>query len=144
DQTIRSWHERRDVQPALTYPEVFAAQQAILEDSTFQEALARRNIMDLTTVVIYPFSAGFRGPEDAVEQGRFIRMEVALAHGPDDNYYAHPVEGIVATVELDSMTVRIEDYGVVPVPVHPGNYTPEGIKASTNVPSFSEGLRTDL
>ena len=29
--TIRSWQERPDVQPALTYPEVFAAQQAILD-----------------------------------------------------------------------------------------------------------------
>ena len=144
DQNISSWRERDDVQPALTYPEVFAAQQAILADSTFQQALARRNISDLSSVVIYPWTTGYRGPEDAVTQGRFIRMEVALAEGPEDNYYAHPVEGIVATVELDSMTVQIEDYGVVPVPSHSGNYTPEGIKAAANVPSFPDGLRTDL
>ena len=144
DQALRSWRERSDVQPALTYPEVFAAQQAILGDPTFQEALSRRGITDLSSVVIYPWTAGYRGPEDAVEEGRFIRMEVALSQGPDDNYYAHPVEGIVATVELDSMRVRIEDHGSVPVPGHPGNYSPEGIKAATNVPSFPQGLRTDL
>src|SRR5581483_11732448 len=38
EETIRSWRERSDVQPALTYPEVFAAQQAVLADASFQEA----------------------------------------------------------------------------------------------------------
>ncbi len=144
DETIRAWRERNDVQPALTYPEVFAAQQAVLADADFQAALAKRGITDLSSAVIYPWTAGYRGPEDAAEQGRFIRMEVALAEGPNDNYYAHPVEGIVATIELDSMKVQIEDYGVVPVPERSGNYTAEGITSPTNVPSFPDGPRTDL
>lgn len=142
--TIRSWRERQDVQPAITYPEVFAAQQAILADTAFQEAMRRRGITDLTSVVIYPWTPGYRGPEDAASQGRFTRMEVARTFGPDDNYYAHPVENIVATVELDSMTVHIEDYGVVPVPERPGNYTAQGIQDPLNVPSFPNGPRTDL
>jgi len=132
------------VQPALTYPEVFAAQQAVLADAAFQEAMNRRGITDLSSVVIYPWTAGYRGPEDAASQGRFIRMEVALAEGPGDNYYAHPVEGVIATIELDSMTVRIEDHGVVPVPTSSGNYTQEGIRAAKNVPSFPDGVRTDV
>jgi primary-amine oxidase len=144
ENAIRSWHERSDVQPALTYPEVFAAQEAITSDSSFQEALARRGITDLSSVVVYPFTAGYRSRADAVEEGRFIRMVVALSQGPNDNYYAHPVEGVIATVELDDMKVQIEDYGIVPVPDHSGNYTSDGIKAATNFPSFPQGLRTDL
>ncbi len=142
--TIRSWRERTDVQPALTYPEVFAAAEAILADATFQESLTQRGITDLASVVVYPWTAGHLGPEDAPEHGRLIRMEVALSLEAEDNYYAHPVEGIVATVELDTMTVSIEDYGIVPVPLRSGNYTAEGIKASTIVPSFPEGVRTDV
>src|SRR5947209_3047077 len=46
DETIRLWRERNDVQPALTYPEVFAAQQAVLADADFQAALAKRGITD--------------------------------------------------------------------------------------------------
>ncbi|MGH2493912.1 MAG: primary-amine oxidase, partial [Ktedonobacteraceae bacterium] len=144
EETFRSWRERTDVQPALTYPEVFAAQQAVLADAAFQEAMSRRGISDLSSVVIYPWTAGYRGPEDAASLGRFIRMEVALAEAPEDNYYAHPVEGIIATIELDSMTVQIEDHGVVPVPTSSGNYTQEGIRAAKNVPSFPDGARTDL
>lgn len=142
--TVRSWRERTDAQPALTYPEVFTAAEAILADSAFQHSLAQRGITDLTSVVVYPWTAGYRSAADAPDQGRFIRMEVALSQGAEDNYYAHPVEGIVATVELDTMTVAIEDYGVVPIPARSGNYTSEGIKAATNVPSFLAGVRTDV
>lgn len=144
EKTILSWRERTDVQPALTYPEVFSAQKAILDDAVFQEALARRGITDLSAIVLYPWTAGYRGPEDAATQGRFSRMEVALAEGAEDNYYAHPVEGIVATVELDSMTVHIEDYGTVPIPAFSGNYTQDGIRTAKNVPSFPDGVRTDV
>ncbi len=143
-ETIRSWRERGDVQPALTYPEVFAAQQAILGDAAFQAALAKRGISDLASVVLYPWTAGYRGPQDAASRGRLIRMEVALAEGPQDNYYAHPVEGIVATVELDTMTVQIEDHGAAPVPERSGNYSLEGIRAEKNVPHFPDGARSDL
>jgi primary-amine oxidase len=144
DEAIRSWHERTDVQPAVTYPEIFAAQQAILGDPSFGEAMARRGITDLSSIVAYPFTACYRDSADAAEQGRFIRMMVAQAQAPEDNYYAHPVEGVVATVEMDEMKVQIEDYGVVPVPPRSGNYTSEGIKAAENFPSFPEGPRTDL
>ncbi len=144
EQAIRSWQERDDVQPALTYPEVFAAQEAILADPTFQEAMAKRGITDLSGVVTYPFTAGYRSEADAAQHGRFIRMMTALAQGPEDNYYAHPVEGVISTVELDSMRVQVEDHGVVPIPPRSGNYSAEGIKAPENFPSFPQGTRTDV
>jgi primary-amine oxidase len=144
DGVIRSWKERDDVQPALTYPEVFAAQEAILKDANFQEAMAKRGITDLSSVVTYPFTAGYRSPADRAGNGRFIRMMTALAQGPEDNYYAHPIEGVISTVELDSMGVQVEDYGVIPVPARSGNYTAEGIKAPENFPSFPHGPRTDV
>ena len=54
---------------------------------------------------------------------------------PNDNGYAHPIEGVLALVDLNKMeVVRIDDTGVVPIPPEPGNYTPEAIGK----------LRTDL
>ena len=139
DEAIRSWKERDDVQPALTYPEVFAAQEAIVTDPAFQEAMAKRGITDLSSVVTYPFTAGYRSAADSAGNGRFIRMMTAMAQGPEDNYYAHPIEGVISTVELDSMRVQVEDHGVIPVPARSGNYTAEGIKAPENFPSFPHG-----
>jgi primary-amine oxidase len=141
---IRAWCERGDVQPALTYPEVFAAREALLHDAAFLAAIERRGISDLATIVLYPWTAGYPDVGESPAQGRLIRMEAAQCLGPTDNYYAHPIEGIVATVELDTMTVRIEDHGIVPIPVCSGNYTPEGILAGTNVPSFPAGPRMDV
>jgi len=128
EEKIRSWQERDDVQPALTYPEVFAAQQAILGDPSFEEALKRRGITDLASVVLYPWTSGYRSADDAAQLGRFIRMAAAQVHGAEDNYYAHPIEGVIATVELDRMSVQIEDFAIVPVPAHAGNYTAAGIQ----------------
>ncbi|HCF87534.1 MAG TPA: tyramine oxidase, partial [Ktedonobacter sp.] len=84
-------------------------------------------------------------PEDAAEQGRLIRLQATISKGPEDNYYAHPIEGVIITVELDSMkVVKIEDHGVVPVPERAGNYTTSSIAKSDNVPYFPEGTRKDL
>jgi primary-amine oxidase len=45
-----------------------------------------------------------------------------------DNGYAHPIEGVLALVDLNAMeVVKIEDNGVVPLPPQHGNYTPEAI-----------------
>ena len=144
DGKVVSWRERGDVQPALTYPEVFAAMQAAYDDSAFQQALARRGITDPGSVVLFPWTAGNWGPEDSADRGRLIRLQATVSQGPEDNYYARPLEGLIVTVELDRMAVRIDDYGVVPLPTHAGNYTPAGITDPGNVPYFPQGTRTDL
>ena len=54
---------------------------------------------------------------------------------PDDNGYAHPIEGVIAVVDLNrNEVVRIEDHGVVDVPAGDGNY------AAARVPN----QRTDI
>jgi primary-amine oxidase len=142
--TISNWRERDDVQPALTYPEVFAAQEAAMGDPSFQQACALRGITDPSSVVLFPWTAGNWGSEDAPEKGRLIRLQATVSHSPEDNYYARPLDGLIVTVELDTMHVRVDDFGAVPLPTHSGNYTPAGIKEPGNVPFFPAGVRTDL
>ena len=46
--------------------------------------------------------------------------------GPDDNGYAHPIEGLHIVVDLTHMEVVLfEDHGVMPLPQEPANYQPE-------------------
>ena len=48
------------------------------------------------------------------------------ATSPDDNGYAHPIEGVIAFVDLNERRiVRLEDHGVVPVPTDSGRYDAE-------------------
>ena len=42
---------------------------------------------------------------------------------PGDNEWAHPVDGVIALVDLNTLEVlRVEDHGVVPVPQESGNF----------------------
>lgn len=57
------------------------------------------------------------GRED--EQGRHVSHTFAWVRSrPDDNLYAHPIEGVCAVVDIKTREViRVDDYGVVPVPM---------------------------
>ncbi|HWL85310.1 MAG TPA: primary-amine oxidase [Polyangiaceae bacterium] len=140
---ITSLRERRDVQPSFTLEEVGAGIEATMNDAAFQRAIRLRGL-DPSQVVLYPWTAGFLGADHAPSRGRFLRLEAALRKEPNDNFYARPIEGVVATIELDTLTVAIDDHGIVPVPPQPGEYTAEGIRNPANVPSFPDGPRRDL
>jgi primary-amine oxidase len=143
---VRLWRELPGVQPAVMLEEFLATEATVKKDARWQEAMRRRGITDFDMVMIDPWSVGYAGPEDAAGEGRFLRPLTWVRQGdPDDNGYARPVEGLIVRFDLDRMeVVDIEDHGVVPLPPHSGNYTPDGIRDAGNVPHFPEGLRQDL
>jgi primary-amine oxidase len=71
------------------------------------------------------------------EQGRRLCASLAyLVERPGDLPYARPIEGLIAYVDLDSMTVtRVLDPDPVPVPADPGRYD------AASMPAMREGLR---
>jgi primary-amine oxidase len=129
---VLSWETIPDVQPPISLEEFDECERACKDHPAFREALAKRGITDVESVIVDPWSAGAYEDNQGRRLGRgltWVRM------GPQDNAYAHPVEHLVAIVDLNQMEVlRVEDYGVVPVPTTPGNYTENDV----------ESLRTDL
>jgi primary-amine oxidase len=129
---IRSWECIPGVQPAIALEEFDECEAACKRDPAFREALRKRGITDVDAVIVDPWSAG------AYEDNEGRRLSRALTWvrmSPTDNAYAHPVENLVAIVDLHRMeVVRIEDYGVIPVPTTAGNYGPNDV----------ETLRSDL
>jgi primary-amine oxidase len=122
---VRSWGKVSDIQPPIVLEEFDDCEQACKESPEFRAALARRGITDMELVIVDPWSAGSYGDE---EGRRLSRALVWVREFPDDHAYAHPVDNIVAVVDLNKMSVvRIEDYGVVPVPKEHGNYTAEAV-----------------
>jgi len=74
-------------------------------------------------VRVAPLSAGvFEYPE---EKGRRILRGLAFYQDfPEDSAWAHPVDGLVAYVDIVSKTVdQVLDFGPVAVPAEHGNYT---------------------
>jgi primary-amine oxidase len=132
--TVTSWKKVDGVQPPIMLDEFIECENAVKANPEFRAALERRGITNPDLVMVDPWSAGNFGFED--EEGkRLSRALCWVRSSPTDNGYARPIEGVVPVVDLNTMQVlRVEDYGVVPLPPNPGNYTPE----------FIQDLRTDV
>ena len=128
DGAVRSFDHVPGVQPQVILDEFFECEEIVKASPEVQEALRKRGIEDFEGVMVDPWSAGHYGDE---EEGRLLRGLVWIKQGgEDDNGYAHPVENLVVYVNTNEGRVaKIEDYGVVPVPQQPGNYTPEEVGA---------------
>lgn len=124
---VVTWQHIPDVQPSIMGDEFFECEQLLKSNPEFQAALRKRGITDFDLVMVDPWSAGNYGAEEE-QTLRLTRALTWVRSHPGDNGYAHPVEGLLALVDLNKMeVVRIDDTGIIPVPPEPGNYTPEAV-----------------
>jgi primary-amine oxidase len=103
--------------------EEFEVVEKILsEDERWLKALADRNL-DVAKVRVAPLSAGVY--EYPGEKGRRILRGLAFVQDfPTDSAFAHPIDGLVAYVDVVNKTVdQVLDFGAVPIPQEHGNYT---------------------
>jgi len=104
-------------------PEEFIAVDEIVKaDPGWVEAMARRGITDLDLVRPCPLSAGDFGIPG--EEGRrMLRVLSFLQHRPEDHCWAHPIDGIVAYVDLvEKRVIELIDHELLPVPKEEGNF----------------------
>ena len=133
--TVESWTPRPGARPRIAPDEFLLAENIAKRDPRFVAALARRGITDLSLVCSDPWSCGVFGHAD--EEGRRLIQTITwVRNRPYDNHYAHPVEGLTALVDIDRGEVlRIDDYGVVPVPreeaITPRAFSRPGATASS-------------
>ncbi|MEM9607250.1 MAG: primary-amine oxidase [Actinomycetota bacterium] len=113
--------------------DVFNVYVILAEHDGWKAALARRGITDLDTVHIEPWMAGVHPPE--MPTGRVLRVLAFLAEDPGANYYAHPIDGLSAFVDVDSGAVHLIDLGVIPVPERSADY------AADRMPSLRDDLK---
>jgi primary-amine oxidase len=94
--------------------------------------LRRRGLTDkdIELVQVDPFSSGFF--DRAYERGaRIVRAVCYYREHPQDNGYAHPIEGVVAVVDLANGRVLhlTDEERIVPIPRKKRNYAASGVKA---------------
>jgi primary-amine oxidase len=132
--TVTEWSALEGVQPAIMADEFEEAEQICKRDPEFLAALAKRGVTDPDLITVDPWSAGYYGVED--DGRRLVNALVWVRSRPGDNQYAHPVDNLLAVVDLDEgRIIRIEDFGVVPVPAADANYTAD------SVPSLREDIK---
>lgn len=130
--TVVRWDEI-EARPALLMEEAMGAIEAVRADGRWQAAMHKRGIEDLDTVQIDPWPAGSFGITHE-ESRRICRCLSYLRRSPDDNGYAHPVEGVIVFVDMGRGEVlEVVDTGVVPIPEEDGRYYPEDVSLRTDL-----------
>jgi primary-amine oxidase len=127
DEAIVSREEFPDKRPMIQIEQFTAIEEFVRKNPAFIAACARRGITDMNKVCIDPWSAGNFGIKG--EDGRHLCHVFAwLRLRENENFYAHPIEGLNAVIDLKSWEViRVDDYGAVPIPMQEANYEREFI-----------------
>jgi primary-amine oxidase len=112
-------------QPPITIEEVFKVGDIVKADAGWRRAMKRRGLKDkdIELVQVDPFSAGYF--EREVEKGRRLVSAVSYWRSDiKDNGYAHPIEGVVALVDLiaDEVVHLVDEPDVIPIPKTLRNY----------------------
>ncbi len=109
-------------QPPILGEDLAGVGEIVTADERWTYALARRGITNTTQVRPCPLSAGVFGIPG--EQGRrMVRVLSFLQHRPEDHPWAHPIDGLVAYVDLiERKVLDVIDHALVPIPVEEGNF----------------------
>ena len=128
DESIVDWRERDGVQPLATVDELGDAEElGQARPAVPGRASASVGLTDFETVQIDAWPAGNFGYDDEVGL-RLARCVAFVRDRPGDNEWAHPVDGLIALVDLNRLEVlRVDDHGVVPIPPEPGNFDPDSV-----------------
>lgn len=115
-------------QPSVLVEEFQVVERAVKKDSRWRAAVARRGLTEaeIDLVQVDPFSAGHFGyPEEAGK--RCVRAVSYYREALKDNGYAHPIEGLVAVVDLNAEEVvtLVDEEELVPIPKKKRNYEAE-------------------
>ncbi|MFN6560508.1 MAG: primary-amine oxidase [Nostoc sp. ChiSLP01] len=99
--TLNSWKEIASVQPALVSSEYELATQVVKDDPRWQATMRRRGINDFERVKISWWAPGILTEQEEKTGNRLCRG-LFYYKGERWNYYGSPIEGVIATVNLNS------------------------------------------
>jgi primary-amine oxidase len=127
---VDSWKQIPGAEPAVDGEDSELADQIVGADPRWAQALRDHGIRDVNRVVTMSWTAGYFGLP-GTDQGRVVRV-VPYYAGAGQNLYAHPVEGVVAHVNLT--TRKILDFldidPNVPVSRENADLNPRALRAA--------------
>jgi primary-amine oxidase len=108
--------------PMIQLEQFLQIEGIVREHPDFIAACAKRGITDMSMVCVDPWSAGNFGVVG--EEGGYLSHTFSwLRLRKDENFYAHPIEGLNAVVDIKAgKVVRVDDYGITPIPMMEINY----------------------
>ncbi|MHC8318596.1 primary-amine oxidase [Pseudomonas sp. LB3P31] len=125
--TLRSWQPVEGAHGMVLLDDFATVQAAVEASPEYAQALAKRGINDVKKVVATPLTVGYFDGKDGLAQDKRLLKIVSYLNTGDGNYWSHPIEGLVAVVDLEQKKlIKIEDGGVIPVPMKPTPYDGRG------------------
>jgi primary-amine oxidase len=111
--------------PMIQLEQFLKIEGVVRADPRFIAACAKRGITDMNKVCVDPWSAGSFGIPG--EEGLFLSHTFSwLRLRESEAFYAHPIDGLNAVVDINTgKVIRVDDYGVTPVPMTEFNYERE-------------------
>ncbi len=120
--TLSSWKEIPSVQPAIVASEYQLATEAFKSDPRWQIAMQKRGITDFNQVKISCWAPGILSKQEEATGNRLCRG-LFYYKGEHWNSYGSPIEGILATVNLNTGKISsFVDRGIVPFSKENWNY----------------------
>ena len=129
--SVTNWKEIEGAHGMVLLDDFATVQSSIEASPAYAQALSKRGIADVKKVVATPLTVGYFDGKDSLRQEDRLLKVVSYLDVGDGNYWAHPIENLVAVVDLEQKkVVKIEDQGVVPVPMKATPYDGRDRKAS--------------
>ena len=102
--------------------EFMLVDEIVKGDARWRQAMADRGIDDLDLIRPCPLSAG-AFDIDGESGRRMLRVLSFLANDEKDHCWAHPIDGVVAYIDLTTReVVELIDHAVLPIPAESGNF----------------------
>jgi primary-amine oxidase len=117
---LHDWHHIEGMQARIVPDEFAMACDLARQDQNFLKALKKRGLDDASKVLIESWSAGNFGNPDEQDH-RVAYGHCWLMNDAGDNPYARPIANLHPVFDLAKREIiRIDDFGVVPIPPDPG------------------------
>ncbi|WP_263252024.1 primary-amine oxidase [Saccharopolyspora rosea] len=118
-------------QPPVMLDEYDLVERIVRADEQWRAAIRDRGVDDVEKVRVCPLSAGWFGFEE--ERGRrMLRALAFLQNHPGELPWAHPIDGVVAYVDvIDQRVLRVVDDRKATIPAESGDYTDEALSGPT-------------
>ena len=115
-----------DARPMIQLEQFMVVEDIVRAHPDFIAACAKRGVTDMTKVCVDPWSAGNFGVPGEAADGYLSHTFSWLRLYENENFYAHPIEGINAVVDIKAgKVIRVDDYGAKPIPMREINYEAE-------------------
>ena len=126
---VTKWNAVENTHGMILFDDFETVQNSIENSEEYKAALKKRGIDDVKKVIANPLTVGYFGGKDGLNKEMNVLKVVSYLDTGDGNYWAHPIENLVAVVDLNQKKViSIEEASLIPVPMAPRPYVSKNTK----------------